>query len=84
MDDIKINDIIEVVVTGIQKYGVFVLVNDEYDGCVKILILKKLLSKLACLYDLKSFDSANPPFLLNTNPLFVALYFKFAPQVGHL
>ncbi len=36
MDDIKINDIIEVVVTGIQKYGVFVLVNDEYDGLIHI------------------------------------------------
>ena len=35
-DDIKINDIIEVVVTGIQKYGVFVLVNDEYDGLIHI------------------------------------------------
>ena len=36
MDDIKINDIIEVVVTGIQKYGAFVLINDKYDGLVHI------------------------------------------------
>ena len=36
MDDIKINDIIEVVVTGIQKYGVFVLVNNEFDGLIHI------------------------------------------------
>lgn len=36
MDDIKINDIIEVVVTGIQKYGAFVLINDKYDGLIHI------------------------------------------------
>ncbi len=36
MDDIKINDIIEVVVTGIQKYGAFVLINNKYDGLIHI------------------------------------------------
>jgi len=36
MVDIKLNDIIEVVVTGIQKYGVFVLINDKYDGLIHI------------------------------------------------
>ena len=36
MGDIKINDIIEVVVTGIQKYGVFVLIDDKYDGLIHI------------------------------------------------
>lgn len=36
MENIKINDIIEVVVTGIQKYGVFVLINDKYDGLIHI------------------------------------------------
>ena len=36
MNDIKINDIIEVTVTGIQKYGAFVLVNDKYDGLIHI------------------------------------------------
>ena len=36
MDDIKINDIIEVTVTGIQKYGAFVLINDKYDGLIHI------------------------------------------------
>ena len=36
MDDIKINDIIKVVVTGIQKYGAFVLINDKYDGLIHI------------------------------------------------
>ena len=36
MDDIKINDVIEVVVTGIQKYGAFVLINDKYDGLIHI------------------------------------------------
>ena len=36
MDDIKINDIVEAVVTGIQKYGVFVLVDDKYDGLIHI------------------------------------------------
>ena len=36
MDDIKINDIIKVVVTGIQKYGAFVLINDQYDGLIHI------------------------------------------------
>jgi len=30
MNDIKINDIIEATVTGIQKYGAFVLVNDKF------------------------------------------------------
>jgi len=36
MDDIKENDIVEVTVTGIQKYGVFVLINDKYDGLIHI------------------------------------------------
>ena len=36
MDDIKINDIIEVTVTGIQKYGAFVLINNKYDGLIHI------------------------------------------------
>lgn len=36
MDDIKINDVIKVVVTGIQKYGAFVLINDKYDGLIHI------------------------------------------------
>ena len=36
MDDIKINDIIEVTVTGIQKYGAFVLINEKYDGLIHI------------------------------------------------
>ena len=36
MDDIKINDVVEVTVTGIQKYGVFVLINDKYDGLIHI------------------------------------------------
>ena len=36
MDDIKINDVIEVVVTGIQKYGAFVLINGKYDGLIHI------------------------------------------------
>ena len=33
---IKVNDVIEVTVTGIQKYGVFVLINDKYDGLIHI------------------------------------------------
>ena len=36
MDNIKVNDIIEVTVTGIQKYGAFVLINDKYDGLIHI------------------------------------------------
>ena len=36
MDEIKINDIIEVTVTGIQKYGVFVLIDNQYDGLIHI------------------------------------------------
>ena len=36
MDDIKVNDIIKVVVTGIQKYGAFVLIDDKYDGLIHI------------------------------------------------
>lgn len=36
MDDIKINDIIEVTVTGIQKYGAFVLIDNKYDGLIHI------------------------------------------------
>ena len=36
MDDIKINDVIKVVVTGIQKYGAFVLINNKYDGLIHI------------------------------------------------
>lgn len=36
MDDIKINDIIEVIVSGIQKYGAFVVINNKYDGLIHI------------------------------------------------
>ena len=36
MDEINVNDIIEVVVTGIQKYGAFVLINNKYDGLIHI------------------------------------------------
>ena len=36
MDNIKIGDVIEVVITGIQKYGAFVLINDKYDGLIHI------------------------------------------------
>ena len=36
MDNIKIGDIIEVTVTGIQKYGAFVLINEKYDGLIHI------------------------------------------------
>ena len=36
MNDIKINDIIEATVTGIQKYGAFVLINDKFDGLIHI------------------------------------------------
>ncbi len=36
MNDIKVNDVIEVTVTGIQKYGAFVLINDKYDGLIHI------------------------------------------------
>ena len=36
MDGIKINDIIEVTITGIQKYGAFVLIIDKYDGLIHI------------------------------------------------
>ena len=36
MNDIKINDIIKVTVTGIQKYGAFVTISDDYDGLIHI------------------------------------------------
>jgi len=36
MNNIKINDVIQVVVTGIQKYGAFVLIDDKYDGLIHI------------------------------------------------
>ena len=36
MNSINIGDVIEVVVTGIQKYGAFVLINDKYDGLIHI------------------------------------------------
>ena len=35
MDEIKINDIIEVTVTGIQKYGAFVPSGDIYSADIK-------------------------------------------------
>ena len=41
MDEIKIGDIIEVIVTGIQKYGAFVLINDKYDGLIHISEISK-------------------------------------------
>ncbi len=36
MNNININDVIEVVVTGIQKYGAFVLIDGKYDGLIHI------------------------------------------------
>lgn len=36
MNEINIGDIIKVTVTGIQKYGFFVLINDQYDGLIHI------------------------------------------------
>ena len=36
MDEIKINDIIECTITGIQKYGAFALINNKYDGLIHI------------------------------------------------
>ena len=36
MDSFKIGDIIEVKVTGIEQYGIFVKVNDEYSGLIHI------------------------------------------------
>lgn len=36
MNDIKIGDIVEATITGIQKYGAFVLVNDKYAGLIHI------------------------------------------------
>ena len=36
MNSIKENDIIKVQITGIQKYGAFASVNDDYDGLIHI------------------------------------------------
>ena len=36
MNEIKENDIIRVRITGIQKYGAFVLIDDKYDGLIHI------------------------------------------------
>lgn len=36
MDNIKEKDIITAKVTGIQEYGAFVSINDEYDGLIHI------------------------------------------------
>ena len=36
MNNIKMGDVIQVVITGIQKYGAFVLINDKYDGLIHI------------------------------------------------
>lgn len=36
MDSFKVGDIIEVKVTGIEQYGIFVKVNDEYTGLIHI------------------------------------------------
>ena len=36
MKEIKENDIIEAIVTGVQNYGAFVDINDEYDGLIHI------------------------------------------------
>lgn len=36
MNTFKIGDIIEVKVTGLEQYGIFVKVNDEYNGLIHI------------------------------------------------
>lgn len=36
MNDYKINDIIKVTVTGIQKYGAFVTIDNNYNGLIHI------------------------------------------------
>ena len=41
MDSINIGDIIRVTVTGIQNYGAFVMINEEYDGLIHISEISK-------------------------------------------
>ena len=36
MDKFKENDVVPVKVTGIQKYGAFVEIDDKYDGLIHI------------------------------------------------
>ena len=36
MEKVKKNDVIKVKVTGVQKYGAFVLINNKYDGLIHI------------------------------------------------
>lgn len=40
-NNINIGDIIRVTVTGIQNYGAFVMINDEYDGLIHISEISK-------------------------------------------
>ena len=41
MDSINIGDIIKVTVTGIQNYGAFVMIDEEYDGLIHISEISK-------------------------------------------
>ncbi len=36
MDDLKVGNVVKGTVTGIQKYGIFVKLNDEYSGLIHI------------------------------------------------
>ena len=36
MEDIKVGSVVKGVVTGIQSYGIFVKINDEYSGLIHI------------------------------------------------
>lgn len=41
MNNINIGDIIKVTVTGIQNYGAFVMIDEEYDGLIHISEISK-------------------------------------------
>ena len=41
MNNIEIGDIVKVIVTGIQKYGAFVMIDEEYDGLIHISEISK-------------------------------------------
>ena len=44
MDDLKVGNVVKGTVTGIQKYGIFVKLNDEYSGLIHVKDVNKYAS----------------------------------------
>ena len=60
MEDLKVGSVVKGEVTGVETYGIFVKINDEYNGLVHIrgrICLCKIIWCLCFLYFSRFYDS---------------------------